>query len=85
MAIYPLFKISPYDTLFLLPQFNLFLIQGIAGSVPAIPNMKLVMEKNSGEKKTRRPNSERVGAWAIIQHAKLGRLESENSESKNLS
>jgi hypothetical protein len=52
---------------------------------PAIPNMKLVMEKNSGEKKTRHPDSERVGAWAIIQHAKLGRLESENSESKNLS
>jgi hypothetical protein len=51
----------------------------------AIPNMKLVMEKNSGEKKTRHPDSERVGAWAIIQHAKLGRLESENSESKNLS
>ena len=51
----------------------------------AIPNMKLVMEKNYGEKKTRHPDSERVGAWAIIQHAKLGRLESENSESKNLS
>jgi hypothetical protein len=36
MAIYPLFKISPYDTLFLLPQFNLFLIQGIAGELLAV-------------------------------------------------
>jgi hypothetical protein len=27
-----LFMISPNDTLFLLPPFNLFLIQGIAGS-----------------------------------------------------
>ena len=30
MAIFPIFKISPYHTLFFLLQFNPFLIQGIA-------------------------------------------------------
>ncbi len=33
MAIFPIFKIFPYDTLFLLLPFNLCLIQGIAGEL----------------------------------------------------
>jgi hypothetical protein len=40
----------------------------------AIPNMKLVMEKNNGEKKTQRPNSERVGASGNYPTCGIGQI-----------